>query len=188
MGCQIGVSREAFADGMCSDEIYAPKPEFRKQPEQATQALAHPRARRAFAGGVATRLAPPVRSRSGLRAGKSRRRPVFLRVSGQQSRFEIYLSRGGSRAGAGGQFLFVPRLCHQRAGHLQASRIHACQAAEKARRQDGVRARLPACIFRAVFAQRRQTLRAFSRWNGLPAGGSHGRCRFVRRQTQRDAA
>jgi len=51
------------------------------------------------------------------------------------------------------QFLLMPRLCHQRAGYLQAPRIHARPAREKARRQDGVCARLPARIFRAVLAQ-----------------------------------
>src|SRR5450756_2448201 len=50
------------------DEIQTPKPEFRDQAEQGTQALAHPCARRSFAGGLATRLAPPVRPRAGLRA------------------------------------------------------------------------------------------------------------------------
>jgi superfamily II DNA or RNA helicase len=60
-------------NGSCFDEIQAPKPEFPDQPpqdqaEQGTQALAHPRACRSVAGGLATRLAPPVRTRAGLRA------------------------------------------------------------------------------------------------------------------------
>ena len=37
-------------------------------------------------------------------------------------------------------------------------------------------------------ADNQETPRAFSRRNGLPAGGERGRRRFVRRRTQRDAA
>ena len=47
------------------------------------------------------------------------------RVSGQQSRFEVELSRGDLGLGAGRQFLFLSGLFHQRVGHLQAHRIHA---------------------------------------------------------------
>src|SRR5438874_7704047 len=101
-------SREKpILNGIYLDEIQAPKPEFRDQAQQGTQALAHPRTRRSIAGGLAAGFAPPVRSRAGLRAGKSDQRTVLLRVSGQQSCFEVELSGGDSGLGAGRQFLFL---------------------------------------------------------------------------------
>src|SRR5271170_667480 len=81
--------KKRLLNGIYFDEIQAPKPEFHDPPEQGTRALAHPRARRSFAVGLATRLAPPVRPRAGVRARESEQRAVFLRVSGHQSCFEI---------------------------------------------------------------------------------------------------
>ena len=142
-----GVPKE-FGHGAINESAACARPS-----RQGTEALARPGARRSVAGGLATRLAPPVRPRAGLRAGEPERRAVLLRVSRQQSGFEVQLPRGDSRLGAGRQFLLVPGLCHQRAGHLQAPRIHARPAAEEAWRQGGVRARLPAGLFRALPAQ-----------------------------------
>ena len=56
------MSRERpLLNGMYFDEIQAPKSEFRDYTDQRTQTLAHPCARRSFAVGLATRLAPAVR-------------------------------------------------------------------------------------------------------------------------------
>ena len=104
------MSRERpLLNGMYFDEIQAPNPEFRSQAEQGTQALAHPRARRSFTSGLATRLAPPVRPRAGLRAGKSRQRAGVLGLPGAQpaaARSYRVAIRGARRA----EFLSAARI------------------------------------------------------------------------------
>ena len=186
----IGVACEASAarNGMPFDESQSPKLKGRNQAKRAAQTLAHPSAGKSFARGLATRPAPAIRPRAKLRSRKSDQRAVFFGVQDHQSGFEIQLPGGDSRARAGGQFLLVPGLCHQRIGHLQAYRIHARPVGEEARREDGVRARLPSRVFRTLSAQRRPAQPAFSRRNGLPSGIATGRRWPVRRRTGRQVA
>src|SRR5712671_6101307 len=54
----LALREKLLPNGLSCHEIHAPKAESR---DQGTQALAHPCARRSFAGGLAARLAPPVR-------------------------------------------------------------------------------------------------------------------------------
>ena len=78
------------------------------------------------------------------------------------------------------QFLLMPRLCDERAWHLQAHRVHACATGEEARRQSRVCARLPASFFGTVSPQRRQAPHPFPGWNRLPASVARGRRGIVR--------
>ena len=73
--------------------------------------------------------------------------PFFseFRVSNPASRSSYRVAIRG--LGPGGNFCSCPDYSHQRTGNVQASRVHARPAVEEARRQGGVRARLPAGIF-----------------------------------------
>ena len=167
MGCRFEVSRRLMADGKYGKENDGQN--FRLQAEQGSQALAPSCAGRAIPGGVATGVTAPVRPRAGFWTRKSRRRPLFLRVPGYQSRIQIELSRRDPRPGTRRELLFLPRLRHQRTGDLQAHRIYASGAGEETRREEGVRKRLSPGFLRILSAQRWQAPGAFPGWIGLPA-------------------
>lgn len=100
--------------------------------------------------------------------------PFFSEFRVANPGFEIELSRGGARPRARRQFLLVPGLCDQRARHLQASQVYACPTGKEARRQSGVRARLPAATFRTLSAQPGTTQHPFPRRNRLPSEREEG--------------
>ena len=83
--------------------------------------------------------------------------PFFseFRVSNPVSKSSYRVAIRG--LGPGGNFCSCPDYATSELSTLQAHRIHARAVGEKARREDGVCARLPAPIFRTVSAQRRQT-------------------------------
>ena len=65
---------------------------------------------------MATRLAPPIWPRAGVRAGELRHRAVFLRIPRQQPGVQEHLPGCDTRAAAGRQFLRRPRLRDERVG------------------------------------------------------------------------
>jgi hypothetical protein len=81
------------------------------------------------------------------------REPFFseFRVSNPVSKSSYRVAIRG--LGPGGNFCSCPDYATSELGTCKHLRIHACPAGEKARRQSGIRARLPARIFRTVFAQ-----------------------------------
>ena len=159
-----------------STKSRAPKTETRCQADQGTQVFPHPCAGRSVAGGLATRLAPPVRPRAGVRA-ENDGRTVLLRVSGRQSRVENELPRRDSWPAAGRQFLLVPRLRDQRTGHCKHIEF-ALATLEKKR---GAKAALRAATSRrfpnSICGTTARASCIFAP-DGLSAGGAQGGLRL----------
>jgi len=116
-GMQMNVSRKLLLNGIYCNEIEAPKPEFRDQAQQGTQALAHP---------CAADLSP-VDWQRGLRRQFGREQafglenltsePFFseFRVSNPVSKSSYRVAIRGSGQAA---ISVHARLRHQRVGHL----------------------------------------------------------------------
>ena len=137
-------------------------------------------------------MRPPICRRwtgnAACAASSAASRPSGWKISASEPFFsEFRVSNPASKSsyrvairglGPGGNFCSCPDYATNEFGTCKHIEFTLAPAGEEARRQGGVRARLPAGVFRAVSAQRRQAQRAFSCWNGLPAGAEGGRRRL----------
>ena len=126
--------------------------------------VAHPSPDATGRGRLADRAAPPVRRASrpsNCTTWATSRCSPSSRVHNPASRTRYRVAIRGATLGQ--QLLQLPRLRHQRPGHLQAHRVHAGPAGRAAWRQGGAGARLPARLQRDLARLRRRAPCALSR-------------------------